>query len=245
MRMREVTENIPKPLAIIGDRPILWHIMKIYSRYGFNEFILPLGYKGEKIKEYFMNYDWIQNDFILDFSGNENKVYLLKKPEKWKITFIDTGADTMTGDRIKRIQPYIDEDTFLMTYGDGLCDIDIAKLLKYHQNMGATATLTAIEKKSQYGLLKAQDGLAVSFEEKTELEGLINGGFFVLGKGIFNYLDHEGCSIEKDVLPRLAAESQLAVFEHKGFWRSADTPKDLQDMNENWEDISKILGIGD
>lgn len=245
MRMREVTENIPKPLAIIGDRPILWHIMKIYSRYGFNEFILPLGYKGEKIKEYFMNYDWIQNDFILDFSGNENKVYLLKKPEKWKITFIDTGADAMTGDRIKRIQPFIDEDTFLMTYGDGLCDIDVAKLLKYHQDMGATATLTAIEKRSQYGILKAQDGLAVSFGEKTELEGLINGGFFVLGKGIFNYIDHEGCSIEKDVLPRLAAESQLAVLEHKGFWRSADTPKDLQDMNENWEDISKILGIDD
>ena len=242
MRMREITEDIPKPLAIIGGRPILWHIMKIYSRFGFNEFILPLGYKGEKIKEYFMNYDWMQNDFILDFSGNENKVYLLKKPEKWKITFIDTGADALTGDRIKRIQPFIDEDTFLMTYGDGLCDLDIAKLLKYHQDMGVTATLTAVEKKSQYGILKAQGGLAASFGEKTEIEGLINGGFFVLGKTIFDYLDHEGCSFEKDVLPRLAAESQLAVFEHRGFWQAADTSKDLQDMNENWEAISNKLG---
>lgn len=242
MRMREITEDIPKPLAVIGGRPILWHIMKIYSRFGFNEFILPLGYKGEKIKEYFMNYDWMQNDFILDFSGNENKVYLLKKPEKWKITFIDTGADALTGDRIKRIQPFIDEDTFLMTYGDGLCDLDIAKLLKYHQDMGVTATLTAVEKKSQYGILKAQGGLAASFGEKTEIEGLINGGFFVLGKTIFDYLDHEGCSFEKDVLPRLAAESQLAVFEHKGFWQAADTSKDLQDMNENWEAISNKLG---
>ncbi len=242
MRMREVTEDIPKPLAIIGGRPILWHIMKIYSRYGFNDFILPLGYKGEKIKEYFMNYDWMQNDFILDFSGNENKVYLLKKPEKWKITFIDTGEHAMTGDRIKKIQPFIDEDIFFMTYGDGLCDVDIEKLLKYHQDMGVTATLTAVEKKSQYGILKARDGLAASFGEKTEIEGLINGGFFVLGKAIFDYLDLEGCSFEKDVLPRLAAESQLAVFEHRGFWQAADTSKDLKDMNENWGAISNKLG---
>ena len=189
-----------------------------------------------------MNYDWMQNDFILDFSGNGNKVYLLKKPEKWKITFIDTGEHAMTGDRIKKIQPFIDEDIFFMTYGDGLCDVDIEKLLKYHQDMGVTATLTAVEKKSQYGILKARDGLAASFGEKTEIEGLINGGFFVLGKAIFDYLDLEGCSFEKDVLPRLAAESQLAVFEHRGFWQAADTSKDLKDMNENWEAISNKLG---
>lgn len=243
MRMKEITEYIPKPLAVVGGRPILWQIMKIYSRYGFNDFILPLGYKGEKIKEYFMNYDWLQNDFILDFSGNENKVYLLKKPEKWKITFVDTGVDTMTGGRIKRIQPFIDEDTFFMTYGDGLCDVDLAKLLKYHQEMGVTATLTGIEKKSQYGILKAQNGYVTSFGEKTEIEGLINGGYFVLNKSIFEYLKDDGCVFEKEPLTMLTSERKLAVYEHKGFWKAVDTSKDLQDVDSEWEDISKSLGI--
>ena len=243
MRMKEMTDHAPKPLAAVGGRPILWQIMKIYSKYGFNDFILPLGYKGEKIKEYFMNYDWLQNDFILDFSGNENKVFLLKKPEKWKITFVDTGTDTMTGGRIKRIQPFIGEDTFLMTYGDGLCDVDIGKLLKYHQEMGVTATLTGIEKKSQYGILKVQNGMATSFGEKTEIEGLINGGFFVLNKAVFDYLKDDQCVFEKEPLTKLASEGQLAVYEHKGFWQAVDTSKDLQDMNSNWETISNILGI--
>lgn len=243
LRMREITEKVPKPLAPVGGKAILWRIMKLYSKYGYDDFILALGYKGEKIKEYFINYDWLQNDFILDFSGNENKVYLLKKPEKWRITFLDTGEDTMTGGRIKRIQTYIDEDTFLMTYGDGLCDVNINELVKYHQSMGVTATLTGIYKKSQYGILKIQDGLATDFAEKKEIEGLINGGFFVFNKAIFNYLDEDHCVLEKDPLARLAAEGQLAVFEHKGFWQSVDTGKDLHDMNANWAVIESILGI--
>lgn len=243
MRMREMTDYAPKPLAAVGGRPIIWQIMKTYSKYGLDDFILPLGYGGEKIKEYFMNYDWLQNDFILDFSGNENKVFLLKKPEKWRITFVDTGPDTMTGGRIKRIQPFIDEDTFFVTYGDGLCDVDLVKLLKYHQKMGVTATLTGIEKKSQYGILKVQDGLAASFGEKTEIEGLINGGFFVLSKAVFDYLKDDTCVFEKEPLTKLASEGQLAVYEHKGFWQAVDTFKDLQEMNSNWENIRSILGI--
>ncbi len=243
MRMREVTEHIPKPLAIVGGKPILWQIMKIYSKYGCNDFILPLGYKGEKIKEYFMNYDWLQNDFILDFSCNENKIYLLKKTEKWRITFIDTGVDTMTGGRIKRIQPFIEDDTFLLTYGDGLCDVNIGELLKYHQKMGVIATLTGIQKKSQYGVLKARDGLATSFAEKTELEGLINGGFFVFNTAVFDYLSDDQCVLEKEPLAKLASEGQLAVYEHKGFWQAVDTSKDLQDMDANWGTIESILGI--
>lgn len=243
MRMREVTEHIPKPLAVVGGKPILWHIMKIYSKYGFDDFILPLGYMGDKIKEYFMNYDWKQNDFILDFSGNENKIYLLKKPEKWRITFIDTGTDTMTGGRIKGIQPIISDDTFLMTYGDGLCDVNIDELLKYHREKGKIATLTAIQKKSQYGILKTKDGVATSFEEKTEVEGLINGGFFVLNKKIFDYIPGDKSVFEKEPLSKLTEEGQLAVYRHDGFWQAVDTYKDLQDMEINWDTISKVLGI--
>ena len=243
IRMKDITEHIPKPLAVVGGRPILWQIMKIYSKYGFDDFILPLGYKGEKIKEYFMNYDWMQNDFILDFRGNENKVFLLKKPENWRITFVDTGINTMTGGRIKRIQPFIDEDNFFMTYGDGLCDVDLTKLLKYHQEMGVKATLTGIEKKSQYGILKVQDGLAVSFGEKTEIEGLINGGFFVLNRAIFDYLEDDRCVFEKEPMTKLTSEGQLAVYEHKGFWHAVDTVKDLQDIDSEWDSISNVLGI--
>ncbi len=243
MRMREITGNTPKPLALVGGKPILWHIMKLYSKYGFDDFILPLGYMGDKIKEYFMNYDWKQNDFILDFRDNENKIYLLKKPEKWRITFIDTGEDTMTGGRIKRIQSFIEDDTFLMTYGDGLSDVNISELLKYHREKGKIATLTSIQKKSQYGILKAQDGLATSFGEKTEIEGMINGGFFAFNRAIFDYLNNDQCVLEREPLIKLASGGQLAVYEHKGFWQAIDTVKDLQDMNTNWEAIESILGI--
>jgi glucose-1-phosphate cytidylyltransferase len=217
--------------------------MKIYSKYGFNEFILLLGYKGEKIKEYFINYDWLQNDFTLDFIGNENRIVLANKPEKWRITFTDTGADTMTGGRIKRIEPLIQEDTFLLTYGDGLCNVDIGKLLQYHQEMETIATLTGIQKKSQYGILKTQYGLATSFGEKSEIEGLINGGFFVFSKAIFDYLDGDQCILEKEPLSLLASEGQLAVYEHKGFWQAMDTPKDLEEMNSNWFTIRNVLSI--
>lgn len=243
MRMKEVTESVPKPLALIGGRPILWQIMKLYSRFDFCDFILPLGYMGEKIKEYFINCDWMQNDFILELSGKENKLFFLSKPEKWKITFVDTGSDTKTGGRIKRICRYIDGDTFFMTYGDGLCDVDIEKLLKYHREMGKIATLTGVEKKSQYGVLKVADGLATHFGEKTEIEGIINGGFFVLNKEVFDYLGDDQCVFEKDTLTRLASEGQLAVYEHKGFWQSVDTVKDLQHLNSNWKAVSGILGI--
>lgn len=241
MRMKEITEHVPKPLAMVGGKPILWHIMKIYSKFGFDDFILPLGYKGEKIKEYFMNYDWMQNDFVLDFSGAENKITMVKKTEKWKIAFIDTGADTMTGGRLKRIQPYINDDTFLMTYGDGISDIDIKKLLEYHRKMGVTATLTGIEKKSQYGILKVKDGLASVFNEKTEIEGIINGGFFALNKEIFKYLSDDKCVFEKEPLAALASEGQLAVYEHKGLWRAIDTCKDVQELNDDWESVRRII----
>lgn len=243
MRMKEVTESIPKPLAMVGGRPILWHIMKLYSKYGFNEFILPLGYKGDKIKEYFMDFDWKQNDFILDFSGNENRINLIKKPEKWKITFIDTGLDTMTGGRLKRIEPYIEGETFMMTYGDGLCGVDINELIKFHKEKGKLVSLTGIHKKSQYGTLKVQDGIASEFNEKTASEALINGGFFILERGIFNYLEGDGCIFEKEPLNSLAGKGELAVYVYDGLWKAIDTYKELMELNDGWEEVRKILGI--
>lgn len=243
MRMREVTEHIPKPLAVVGDRPIIWQIMKLYSKYGFDDFILPLGYKGDKIKEFFMNYSWMQNDFILDFSSNESKALLLGKQEKWKITFIDTGMDTMTGGRIKRIQPYIEDDTFLLTYGDGLCNVNIEKLLEYHNDMSTIATLTGIQRKSQFGIVRTMCGLATSFGEKSDIEGLVNGGFFVFNRAIFDYLSGDDCVLELEPLARLAADGQLAVYEHEGYWQSVDTAKDIEEMNSSWPIIRRTLGI--
>lgn len=243
LRMREVTEHLPKPLAVVGTKPILWYIMKLYARYGHEEFILPLGYMGDKIKEYFMNSSWKQNDFLLDMVCNEYKLIQPEKQENWKIAFIDTGADTMTGGRIKRLQSYIGEDTFLATYGDGLSDVDLGDLVKYHKEMGRIATMTGIQKKSQFGVVRTMDGIATSFGEKSEIEGLINGGYFVFNKEIFDHIPGDGCSLEADTLVKLSREGQLAVYEHNGYWQAIDTAKDIDEINSNWPMVSSVLGI--
>lgn len=232
-RMREITEDVPKPLAMIGNKPILWHIMKIYAHYGFDDFILLLGYKGDKIKEYFMNYAWKNYNFVLDRNGIPQ---LLEEPERWKITFIDTGTDTMTGGRIQQARPYIGEETFLLTYGDGLANVDIRKLLEFHRQKGKIATVTGISKKSQYGTLVVENNLAVSFQEKSQIEGMINGGFFVFNKEIFDYLkDDPACILEQEPMINLAKDRQLAVYFHDGFWTAMDTYKDIQSANEIWK----------
>lgn len=241
--MREVTEHMPKPLAVVGTKPMLWYIMKLYARYGHEEFILPLGYMGDKIKEYFMNASWKQNDFELDMGCNEYKLIQPEKQEKWKITFVDTGADTMTGGRIKRLQPYIGEDTFLATYGDGLSDVDLSALVKYHKEMGRIATMTGIQKKSQFGVVRTMGGIATSFGEKSEIEGRINGGYFVFNKEIFDYVPGDDCSLEADTLVELSRQGQLAVFEHNGYWQAIDTVKDIDEVNSSWPIVSSILGI--
>ncbi len=233
LRLKTDNDSIPKPLAMVKGKPIIWHIMKQYSKFGFHEFILTLGYKGEKIKEYFMNYEWLNFDFEKDYG--QNKINLLQQPENWKITFIDTGTNTMTGGRIKRIEKYIDTDTFMMAYGDGLADINIPELLQYHKQKGKVATVTGIERKSLYGILTVRDGIAESFEEKTKLEGIVNGGFFVLNKGIFNYIDNnDNCIFEKQPMAKIADEGELAVYPHKGQWIAIDTYKDLLEANKSW-----------
>jgi len=242
-RMRELTESIPKPLSDVGGKPILWHIMKIYSHYGFNDFLLLLGYKGEKIKEYFMDYKWKSNSFTLDMANGDVKI--LGETEDWKVNFLDTGLETMTGGRIKRVENYIGNETFMLTYGDGLADIDINKLLQYHKSKGKIATVTGIYKKSQYGILSVNDnGIAESFEEKKSTSEIINGGFFVFEPEIFRYLQNDSnCILEQDPLRNLAKDNELAVYIHEGFWTAMDTFNDVKNVNNLWNEGKGVWKI--
>lgn len=240
-RLREQTEFMPKPLVRIGDMPILWHIMKIYSHYGYNDFILCLGYKGEMIKEYFLNYEWMSRDFTFNLSSrNKWKTHSEHALEDWNITFADTGLHTLTGGRIKKIEKYIKGDYFLATYGDGVADVDIKKLVKFHREKRKSVTLTGLHPISRYGIIKAkEDGLATSFSEKPALGDLINGGFFVFNRRIFDYLNKD-IMLEEVVtaegpLATLAKEGQLAVFRHTGFWHCMDTYRDYAELNRIWD----------
>lgn len=210
-RLREHTNSIPKPMVMVGDKPILWHIMKIYTHYGFNDFILCLGYKGDVIKDCFKN------------------------DEDWNITFADTGLKTNTGGRIKRVEKYIEDDTFFATYGDGLSDIDLNDLLKYHKSKNKIATLTAIKPLSPFGMLEIDsNNLVTDFKEKPILDHWINGGFFVFDNGIFDYIS-ENDVLEKEVFERLAKDANLCAYKHTGFWKCMDTYKDNLELNKMWE----------
>jgi len=240
-RMKEVTDDVPKPLAEIGRKPMLWHIMKTYKHYGFDDFILLLGYKGEKIKEYFMDYEWKNHSFVLNQNCSSE---ILESTDKWKITFLDTGQNTMTGSRLKRAQYYIGKETFMLTYADGLANIDVNALLAFHKEKGKIATVTGIKKVNQYGVLSVKDDIAISFEEKPEANDIINGGFFVLNKEIFNYLgDNDKCIFEKEPMVNLARDQQLAVYKHKGFWTAMDTFKDLSDVNSLWNENKALWKV--
>lgn len=233
-RLGSANEIMPKTLALVSGKPIIWHIMNMYSSYGFNEFILPLGFGGDKIKEYFWNYEWKNCDFTKQL-GSED-VTFLSKPNNWKVTFIDTGIETMTGGRIKKIGKFIDEDTFMLTYGDGLSDINIGDLVKFHKKKGKAVTVTGVERKSQYGILTEKDGLVTSFEEKSKLDGIINGGFFVMNKKIFDYIDDDDeCIFEQDPLRNIVKSGELAVYNFRGYWTAIDTNKDLIHANETWK----------
>lgn len=235
-RMRDMAEYIPKPLVTVGGRPIIWHIMKIYAKYGFRDFILCLGYKGSMIKEYFVHHDWMNNDFTLDLSSNQKKILTGNRDlEDWKVTFVDTGQDTMTGGRIKRIEKYIDGEEFMVTYGDGLANIDVNRLLEHHRMMGKLATLTAIHPTSQFGVLEHGDGLVKTFKEKPRLDGIINGGFFVFSRKVFRYLKDDSTILEDEPLKQLARDGNLALYEHLDFWKCMDTPKDADELNQLWD----------
>ena len=234
-RLREETEFKPKPLVTIGDMPVLWHIMKIYSSQGYRDFILCLGYKGRLIKEFFLNHPWATNDLTLDLKTGRRTIHQAGPAEDWRITFAETGDGTPTGGRVAKIQKYVKSDTFMVTYGDGLANVDLGALVRFHRKMGKVATLTAIHPMSPFGVIEASEGLATSFKEKPRLEGLINGGFFVFSRKIFDTLTEDSV-LEEAPLRRLAVHRQLAVYEHNDFWMCMDTFKDVERLNRMWSE---------
>lgn len=237
-RLREETEFRPKPMVKIGEKPILWHIMKIYSHYGFNDFLICLGYKGEMIKEYFLNYKMMNNDFTIQLGNQESVQFHNNHTEyDWKITLVDTGMSSQTGSRVKKIEKYIDDDYFMLTYGDGVADVNIKKLVNFHKSHGKIGTMTGVHPSSRFGEFALAGNQVLEFNEKPQTkEGLINGGFFVFNKEFFDYL-HEGddCILEKSPLVDLAADGELMVYPHEGFWQCVDTYRELEVLNELWE----------
>ena len=234
-RISEATELLPKPMIEVGGKPMLWHIMKTYSHYGFNDFIICLGYKGYVIKEYFANYFLHSADITLDLSKNKMKV-LGSKAEPWKVTLIDTGLDTMTGGRIKRVKKYLGNETFMLTYGDGIGDVDIKKSLAAHKKSGKPATITAVQMAGRFGALNiAPSGDVESFFEKPKGDGAwINGGFFVLDPDIFDYIKDDATTWEKQPLENLAKDNQLNSYKHNGFWKCMDNLRDKAELEQLW-----------
>jgi glucose-1-phosphate cytidylyltransferase len=237
-RLREQTEFIPKPMVPIGTRPILWHIMKIYSFYGYKRFIICLGYKGEIIKEYFLNYRFRNSDFTINLGKNKDiRVHNLHSEDDWEVTLADTGLKAMTGARIKRIEKHIDTDRFLLTYGDGVANIDIKGLMDFHLSHGKLATVTGVRPPSRFGELITKGDRVIEFGEKPQVgSSMINGGFFVFNKGVFSYLSEDDqCILEKEPLEKLAEDGELMVCKHTGFWQCMDTLRDMNLLNEYWE----------
>lgn len=235
-RLGEETDARPKPMVEIGGRPILWHIMKIYSQQGYRDFLILLGYKGYYIKEYFVNYVIHQSDLTVDMAANQLEVHT-RRCEPWRVTLAETGLNTMTGGRIKRARPYLGEATFMLTYGDGVADVDLAALLAFHRAHGRACTLTAVQPSGRFGALTlAQGGRVDSFLEKPQGDGAwVNGGFFVCEPRIFDYIDGDAMPWEDQPLARLAADGELYSFPHRGFWKCMDTLRDKTELNQLWE----------
>ena len=235
-RISEESHLKPKPMIELGEQPILWHIMKYYSTFGINEFIILAGYKQNKIKEYFANYFIYNSDVTFDMANNNMEVHR-KNAEDWKVTVLDTGLNTMTGGRIKRAEKYLKDEPFMLTYGDGVADVDIDALLKFHESHGKIATISMVNIAQQKGVLEVADnGLIESFREKTDEDAaLINGGFMVLNPEILNYLEGDSTVFEKEPMNRLATEGQLMGFMHEGFWQCMDTQREKEKLEELWK----------
>jgi glucose-1-phosphate cytidylyltransferase len=235
-RLREETEFRPKPMVEVGGRPILWHIMKTYAHYGFREFVLCLGYRGNSIKEYFLNYEAMNNDFSIRL-GVESAVryHGSHQEQEFTVTLADTGVDCMTGGRIHKIERYIDGSTFLLTYGDGLIDVNIGDVLKFHQSHGRIGTVTTVAPISRFGLIDlAENDRVGRFNEKPKTDGWINAGYFVLNREIFAYLGGDDCIFEGEPLERLARDGQLMAYRHDGFFYAMDTFREYQHLNQLW-----------
>lgn len=239
-RLREETEFRPKPMITVGEKPMIWHIMKTYAHYGFTDFMLCLGYKGEMIREYFLNYDWNHSDVMLELGSKKvTKLQNGHEEEDWRIWLIDTGAETMTGGRLKRLTQYIDStnsDIFLGTYGDGVANIDIRKLLEFHNSHGKLATITAVHPPSRFGELEIESNLVKKFSEKLQtVEGWINGGYFVLNRKVLDLIEGDCTTFESEPLRQLSEQGELAVYLHNGFWQCMDTYRELELLNQMYD----------
>jgi len=238
-RLKEETEYKPKPMVEIGGKPILWHIMKMYAHFGFKEFVLALGYKGNVIKDFFLNYEFYNNDFTITL-GNHKDIAVHGNSDEtgWKVTLVETGLKAMTGSRIKQCERYIGEDNFMVTYGDGLADIDISKLAEYHKGHGRIGTLTGINPPSRFGELHVKENQVTEFSEKSKLEGTrgdINGGFMLFKTKFFDYLSADsGCILEREPLEKLARDRELMLHHHTGYWQCMDTYRDYLLLQETW-----------
>ena len=236
-RISEASRFVPKPMIMIGEYPILWHIMKIFSTYGHNEFIICAGYKSNIIKDYFLNYYLINSDLTIDLSQRNAIDIHTTNSENWRVTIVDTGLNTMTGGRIRRVRRYVGNETFLLTYGDGLADVDLHQLVRYHQGHGKIATVTAVKPPGRFGTLMIDgNGQVKSFLEKAnETSAWINGGFFVFQPEIFNYLSNDETVLEREPLEQLAAQGELMAFQHHGFWQPMDTMRDHALLENLWQ----------
>lgn len=234
-RLSEETHLKPKPMIEIGGKPILWHIMKIYAAHGFNEFIVCLGYKGYVIKEYFANYFLHHSDVTFDMKHNNMQIHD-SKAEPWKVTLVDTGHHTMTGGRVKRVKDYINNQPFLLTYGDGVGNVDIQRLVTFHQQHGKKLTVTAVQPSGRFGALNLEKNEVKSFMEKPRGDGAwINGGFFVCEPEVLDYIDQDSTVFEKEPLESIAAEGEMMAFKHDDFWKPMDTLRDKKDLEKLWE----------
>jgi len=236
-RISEESHLKPKPMIEIGGRPILWHIMKIYSSFGFNDFVICLGYKGYCIKEYFAHYYLHESDVTFDFRNKNERIVHHHSAEPWRVTLVDTGAETMTGGRVKRVREYLGDEPFLLTYGDGVSNVNIGELLTYHKAHGKLATVTSIQPAGRFGALELDnDNRVQGFQEKPKGDGAwINGGFFIMEPRVLDYITGDATVLEKEPLEALAREGQLVAYKHQGFWQPMDTLRDKNHLEDLWD----------
>jgi len=231
-RLSEYTESIPKPMAIVGTKPILWHVMKIFSNHSIKDFIVALGYKSEVIKEYFYKYSLLNSDFSINLKNGKIDIHDAES-EAWRVTLVNTGLNTMTGGRIKRLKEFIANERFMVTYGDGVGNIDISQLIKFHESHQRLATVTAVRPQARFGELELDGQSVKSFKEKPQLDqGWINGGFFVFEPEVIDLIKDDSIMLERDPLEKLAASDQLMAYRHHGFWKCMDTKRDLESLNK-------------
>ena len=236
-RMREETEFRPKPMVEIGGKPVLWHLMKFFSAFSITDFVICAGYKGEQIREYFLNYAAHNNDFTITLGTSRELVFHGDHLESdWTVTVADTGAHTLTAGRVERIERFVQDERFIVTYGDGLADLDVSQLLAFHDQHARTATITTVRPLSRFGLVDVEDDLVTRFREKPQMDDSVSAGFFVFEPAIFDYLrDSDGIMLEHEPLARLAAERELAAFRHDGFWQPMDTYRESVLLNDMWD----------